>query len=87
MIVLWGIICSYGLIIFAAIIMLGVVFWQFSSNQGGSSPGPMPTAIGFAGLLMCPVLIGLVTFFIWWIVLMCLYRNRFTHVFNAASAR
>jgi hypothetical protein len=74
MIVFWGNLGTYSAMIVVSLILLLMVY--ATTNAGGS--GAFASLLGIFGLMMCPLMIAMLVFGIWWIVLMFRYRTRFT---------
>lgn len=75
--VYWG-----NLITMSIFILFGIGAAIFANTPGNSS-APTGLEAGI-GLLMCPMAIALLVFFIWWIVLMFRYRSRFAQAHHTA---
>lgn len=78
--VYWG-----NLVTMSIFILFGIGAAIYANTQGNSS-----ATTGFEagiGLLMCPMAIALLVFFIWSIVLMFRYRNRFAQAHHIATNR
>ncbi len=80
-IVFWGVLATGGAMVIVSIFVMVFTFAPVSGTTQGIAMG-ITLAMG---LIICPAMIALLVFGIWWIVLMFLYRGRFTHVHNIAS--
>ncbi|MEO0474567.1 MAG: hypothetical protein AAF085_01170 [Planctomycetota bacterium] len=80
MTVFWGLLVSMSLLILATMIIAAIAF-------GMSSTSSLNPPMAAFGLLMCPLGLALLVFFIWWIVLMFRYRTRFTQAYEIALSQ
>ncbi|MFN3167012.1 MAG: hypothetical protein ACE37H_08115 [Phycisphaeraceae bacterium] len=72
-IVLWGMIAV------GVAFVLGVVLFAVIAGLASPSPNNM---LGLLFVVGCPLLLALLTFLIWWVVLMFFYQSRFTKMIN-----
>lgn len=85
LIVLWGMVSSYGLMLVGMIVMTIVMLSMFLNNSGSPQGGGFAAFMAVFGMFICVVMIALLTFGIWWIVLMFMYRNRFAECHRMAT--
>ena len=83
MIVFWGNIAWIGAMF---LVVLGMIVFAIVMASS-TSPNAAAGAVGVMGLLMCPLLIAMLVFGIWWIVLMFRYRTRFTQAYGIAMSQ
>lgn len=83
MIVFWGSLVTYSIMIIISLAM--ILFVYAATNTGGSAA--FGSALGIFGLMMCPLMIAMLVFGIWWIVLMFRYRTRFTQAHEIAKSQ
>jgi len=80
--VLWGFGITLSLMTLGVIVIILLAVAASSGSSGGSSGPAGPVAA--LGCLMCPLIIGMLVFGIWWIVLMCQYYGAFAKAHKQA---
>jgi len=68
------------------VVFIGIAIFALAMASS-TSPNAAASAAGVMSLLLCPLLIAMLVFGIWWIVLMFRYRTRFTQAHQIALSQ